>query len=129
VRAQGAGPEMALGDTAESTGDVSTLSRRVVVASHKQDDRTLRGDRCRCRGCGAFFNSARAFDCHRAGSGIARHCLTSAEMQLRGMSTNAGGWWITRARSEQRRTISLYRRSGDLAAASPEVGTDAGGAA
>ncbi len=55
------------------------------------------GDRCRCPMCGEYFNSTRAFDRHRTGTyqPLERRCLTTAEMEVRGMSRNVRGFWIT----------------------------------
>ena len=57
----------------------------------------LSGDRCRCPTCGEYFNSTRAFDRHRTGTyqPLERRCLTTAEMEVRGMSRNVRGFWIT----------------------------------
>lgn len=59
----------------------------------------LRGDHCQCGGCGLYFNSTYAFDKHREGKHGNRRCLTTDEMLLAGMTTNATGWWISQARS------------------------------
>ena len=61
----------------------------------------LTGDRCRCagppyNGCGEYFNSTYSFDLHRTGDPDSRRCLTVAEMEARGMSRNAAGFWITK---------------------------------
>jgi len=45
--------------------------------------------RCKCSGCGEFFNSTGAFDKHRKGKADARYCDTS------GMVKNDGGYWVT----------------------------------
>jgi hypothetical protein len=64
----------------------------------------LTGSRCLCRACGEPFNSTSAFDFHRTGDyddfGRNRRWRTPAEMLERGMSKNAGGFWIERARSK-----------------------------
>lgn len=58
----------------------------------------LTGDRNQCRGCSEFFNSTFAFDKHRTGDfGKDRRCLTTNEMEARGMSKNAAGFWISSA--------------------------------
>jgi hypothetical protein len=65
----------------------------------------IRGDRCRCSGCGELFNSTHAHAKHRVGpfSPInkpdTRRCLTADEMISKGMSRNAVGLWITEART------------------------------
>jgi hypothetical protein len=55
----------------------------------------LRGDHCRCSGCGAFFNSTRAFDKHRAGELADRRCLSADDMLAKGMSLSPSGWWVS----------------------------------
>lgn len=58
--------------------------------------------RCRCSGCGQFFNSVGAFDRHRTGPYAAgRRCLTAEEMTARGWLHNAAGFWITGAMPER----------------------------
>lgn len=54
----------------------------------------LRGDRNQCTGCSAYFNSSRAFEKHRVGEfGKDRRCLTSDEMQAKGMVLGTDGFW------------------------------------
>ena len=54
----------------------------------------LRGDRNQCTGCGAYFNSSRAFEKHRTGAhGVDRRCMTAEEMMARGMVLGADGFW------------------------------------
>jgi hypothetical protein len=56
----------------------------------------LTGDRNQCPGCGEHFNSTFAFEKHRMGEfGKDRRCRTAEEMQERGMSKNAAGFWIS----------------------------------
>jgi len=56
----------------------------------------LSGNRCQCTACGEFFNRVSTFDKHRTGRfGVDRRCLTTEEMQARGWSLNAAGFWIT----------------------------------
>jgi hypothetical protein len=55
----------------------------------------LNGDRCRCNSCGLYFKSTRAFENHRQGAAEARHCLTIAELSMRGMRPNTAGFWRT----------------------------------
>jgi len=63
---------------------------------------TVGMSRCRCSGCGHYFNSVAAFDEHRIGNiivdgvrkKIPRRCLTVAEMDARGMVVNASGYWV-----------------------------------
>lgn len=58
--------------------------------------------RCRCSGCGHYFNSVAAFDEHRIGNimvdgvrkKIPRRCLTVEEMDARGMVVNSSGYWV-----------------------------------
>lgn len=58
----------------------------------------LTGDHNQCPGCGQYFNSSFAFDKHRVGEhGRNRCCLPVAEMQAKGMSKNAAGFWISSA--------------------------------
>lgn len=55
----------------------------------------LAGNRCLCRACNEFFNSPSVFDAHRVGPhGAGRSCLTAEEMQAKGWSRNAAGFWI-----------------------------------
>lgn len=62
----------------------------------------LRGDRCQCCACKAYFNSTYAFDKHRTGiyshDLTSRRCLTIPEMIAKGMSLSAKGFWITSKR-------------------------------
>lgn len=56
---------------------------------------TLTGNRCRCSACNDCFNSPSVFDAHRVGPhGAGRSCLTAEEMQAKGWSRNAAGFWI-----------------------------------
>jgi hypothetical protein len=58
----------------------------------------LTGDRNQCCGCGEYFNSTFAFDKHRTGDfGKDRRCLKADEMEAKGMSKNARGFWISSA--------------------------------
>lgn len=58
----------------------------------------LRGDRNQCQGCKEYFNSSFAFDKHRTGEhGKDRRCLTTDEMEAKGMAKNAAGFWISSA--------------------------------
>lgn len=64
----------------------------------------LSGDRNHCQGCKEFFNSSFAFDKHRTGDfGKDRRCLTVAEMEAKGMSKNAAGFWISSSMPELHR--------------------------
>jgi len=55
----------------------------------------LRGDRNQCQGCKEYFNSTFAFDKHRIGQfGINRRCMTTEEMEAKGMCVNAHGFWV-----------------------------------
>tara|TARA_R110000822_G_scaffold9644_1_gene37247 strand:+ start:197 stop:421 length:225 start_codon:yes stop_codon:yes gene_type:complete len=61
----------------------------------------LNGDRNQCPGCGHFFNSTYAFEKHRKGEhGVDRRCLTPDEMEGKGMSINASGFWIGKSMPE-----------------------------
>ena len=58
----------------------------------------LSGDRNQCQGCGMFFSSTFSFDKHRTGEhGKDRRCMTTVEMESRGMALNAAGFWISSA--------------------------------
>jgi hypothetical protein len=59
----------------------------------------LTGDRNQCQGCKEFFNSTFAFDKHRTGDfgKGERRCLTTDEMEGKGMSKNTAGFWISAA--------------------------------
>lgn len=62
------------------------------------DTPTLTGQRNQCPTCGELFKSNAAFDKHRTGRfGIDRRCRTVSEMESKGMSRNAKGYWITAA--------------------------------
>ena len=67
--------------------------------------RVLRGDHCRCSGCGAFFNSTRAFQKHRVGDWSARRCLTASDMLAAGMARSATGWWLSSVWSASKEPI------------------------
>lgn len=63
----------------------------------------LTGSRCRCGGCGEYFNSLSSFDLHRAGiHGVGRYCRTPGEMLGMGMRRTDLGFWIERHRGESR---------------------------
>ena len=59
----------------------------------------LRGNRCRCSGCGEYFNSEAAFSKHRVGEYTldpkTRGCLTRQGMKDAGMAVNEAGFWVT----------------------------------
>lgn len=62
----------------------------------------LTGNRCRCGGCGEFFNSESVFTRHRAGPFEPpgrRRCLTATEMSAKGWRCNGAGFWIRAARA------------------------------
>jgi hypothetical protein len=55
----------------------------------------LNGDRNQCQGCKEYFNSTFAFDKHRIGQfGIDRRCMTTEEMEAKGMCVNTHGFWV-----------------------------------
>lgn len=56
--------------------------------------KTLRGDRCRCSGCGEYFTTTSTFDRHRKGPYTDRRCLTASELQELGWSKNPFGFWM-----------------------------------
>ena len=65
----------------------------------------LRGDHNECPTCGKLFNSTFAFDAHRTGAwpslknGITKHerrCMTTNEMEGKGMGVSRRGWWVTK---------------------------------
>jgi hypothetical protein len=70
----------------------------------------LRGNRCRCSGCGECFNSAKTFDGHRVGPFApinrpdTRRCLTVTEMTAKGWLRNDLGFWISGKRPILART-------------------------
>jgi hypothetical protein len=113
MNTQGAGPEVALGDAADFDGNGATVAR------HADGARVLRGDHCRCGSCGQWFNCTKAFDRHRVGDYPGRRCLSIAEMRVRGMTINGGGWWITESRETHCPTIRRASGSGDQHRASP----------
>jgi hypothetical protein len=85
--------------------------------------RVLRGDHCQCRGCGEYFNSTYAFDMHRTGEYTheppkdGRRCLTPDEMHAKGMTENAGGWWISARSSWTGDSVGRDRPEDDAEAA------------
>lgn len=83
MRAQCAGPEVALGDTAVSNGERAHFST------------LLTGARCRCSACGETFNVVSTFDAHRVGGYETRRCLAPAEMSAHGWLRTGAGFWIT----------------------------------
>jgi hypothetical protein len=52
----------------------------------------LNGNRCKCGGCGRYFNSVHAFDRHRSGKPANRVCLDPESL---GMEVGSHGFWIT----------------------------------
>lgn len=63
----------------------------------------LRGDKCQCGRCRAYFNSTKAFDKHRTGEhGVNRRCLSAGEMERKGMVVNVKGYWVTEPYKEYR---------------------------
>jgi len=84
----------------------------------------LTGSRCRCSGCGDYFNSVSVFDRHRVGGWQGRttdrRCLNASEMRARGWVLNARGFWIERQRVPER--IDRARYGG----AAQQAGTPAG---
>lgn len=82
-------------------------SRKLLAASAEgcigmNEKLTVGMSRCRCSGCGHYFNSVAAFDEHRIGNimvdgvrkKIPRRCLTVEEMDARGMAVNSSGYWV-----------------------------------
>ena len=58
-------------------------------------DKKLTHKRCRCRGCGEYFNTVSLFDKHRRGKfGVNRQCLTTEEMRSKGWYLNDAGFWV-----------------------------------
>lgn len=78
----------------------------------------LTGNRCRCQGCGEFFNSTSTFDRHRVGSwadrGATRRCLKPAEMRTRGWLLNAASFWIRGIRSGRPVTAGTARARAEI---------------
>lgn len=68
------------------------------------EKRILRGDRCRCSGCGEYFNSTSAFDKHRVGregkTRVERRCLSVSEMVELGMALNSSDFWCGSLRTQ-----------------------------
>jgi hypothetical protein len=62
----------------------------------------LTGSRCQCRGCDEYFNSTFAFEKHRRGKPDNRHCLTTEQMQDKGMERNAALFWVSQANTFDR---------------------------
>lgn len=59
--------------------------------------RQLTGARCKCGGCGEYFNSVYAFDRHRRGDADSstRYCLTTAQLAANRWTQDALGFWRT----------------------------------
>jgi hypothetical protein len=77
-------------------GSLTDLTTIIGLPDEPPKRKRLTDERCRCASCGEHFNSTGAFDEHRTGDyGKNRRCLTSAEMQKRGMRLSAEGWWLT----------------------------------
>ena len=64
-------------------------------------DNRLTGVKCKCSGCGNYFNSTSAFDKHRIGRigkvNVPRHCLSIEQMISAGMAQNKAGYWSSKA--------------------------------
>jgi hypothetical protein len=86
----------------------------------------LRGNQCRCTGCGELFGVVSTFDRHRVGNySNGRRCLTRSEMLARGWIQNDAQFWIRGHRpnivpvlsrcAQERRSVEPLQ----LAAASP----------
>jgi hypothetical protein len=54
----------------------------------------LRGDRCRCSGCGEYFTTTSTFDRHRKGPYTDRTCLSVDALFALGWKTNKYGFWM-----------------------------------
>lgn len=54
-------------------------------------------ERAHCKSCHKTFNSVYAFDKHRTGTyePCTRRCMTTEEMEAKGMCLNADGYWVT----------------------------------
>jgi hypothetical protein len=60
----------------------------------------LTGHRCQCAACGKFFSRSSVFDKHRTGEyGGGRRCMTTAEMEAKGMRLTESGVWVGKARA------------------------------
>lgn len=46
----------------------AAVNEAALLAIPETRDPMLTGERCRCRACGEYFNSAKAFDRHRFGA-------------------------------------------------------------
>lgn len=74
----------------------------------------LTGNRCQCKGCGEYFNSAHTFDHHRVGHFApinrpsTRRCLSVVEMLAKGWLRNEAGFWI----SGKRPALAAAARAG-----------------
>lgn len=55
----------------------------------------LTGHRCQCAACGKYFSRVSVFDKHRTGNfGRDRRCMTTEQMQARGMRELTLGVWV-----------------------------------
>lgn len=104
-----------------------------MLASTRQAPQTnsnfrLASSRCRCAGCGAYFNSGTTFDGHRVGpyapinQPSSRRCLTAAELSAKGWLLNRSGFWISESRAERQERRGRTHPSGVRPKAAPEQG-------
>jgi hypothetical protein len=81
----------------------------------------LKGQQSQCAACGEYFKSVKCFERHQRGRYprlrmnvvSERHCLNTAQMQKRGWSTNAHGFWVMKKRSPKPAPLAQERRSPD----------------
>jgi len=60
----------------------------------------LTGHRCQCAACGKYFSRVSVFDKHRTGDyGKDRRCMTTEQMETKGMRLTESGVWVGKARA------------------------------
>jgi hypothetical protein len=60
----------------------------------------LTGHRCQCAACEKYFSRVSVFDKHRTGDyGKDRRCMTTEQMEAKGMRRTESGVWVGKARA------------------------------
>lgn len=81
------------------------------MIKRSEQPKKLSGQRNQCASCLEYFNTNRGFDAHRTGSHTngARHCLTVAEIEAKGMKLNEKGFWIMPVSEKNREVLAQMR--------------------
>lgn len=81
-------------DSAIRAGTRAKTTKGIRLSTNKKP--VVRGDRNQCAGCQKLFNSSAAFDKHRTGDfGKDRRCMSTEQMEAKGMAVNGAGYWVT----------------------------------